>query len=117
MSQDLWKKSYVNTLQKISASSSEIEQQFKTLADTLRNNAQLLQVKKQALLEQIQQNEKVANQIKVAISSNTPALIVMEKAYPSAKADSPKKLITILAAMFSALAFSIIVVLVFERRQ
>jgi capsular polysaccharide biosynthesis protein len=117
MSQDLWKKNYVNTLQKISASSSEIEQQFKTLADTLRNNAQLLQVKKQALLEQIQQNEKVANQIKVAISNNTPALIVMEKAYPSAKADSPKKLITILAAMFSALAFSIIVVLVFERRQ
>jgi capsular polysaccharide biosynthesis protein len=117
MSQDLWKKNYVNTLQKISASSSEIEQQFKTLADTLRNNAQLLQVKKQALLEQIQQNEKVANQIKVAISNNTPALIVMEKAYPSAKADSPKKLITILAAMFSALAFSIIAVLVFERRQ
>jgi capsular polysaccharide biosynthesis protein len=117
MSQDLWKKNYVNTLQKISTSSSEIEQQFKTLPDTLRNNAQLLQVKKQALLEQIQQNEKVANQIKVAISSNTPALIVMEKAYPSAKADSPKKLITLLAAMFSALAFSIIAVLVFERRQ
>jgi capsular polysaccharide biosynthesis protein len=117
MSQDLWKKNYVNTLQKISASSSEIEQQFKTVADTLRNNAQLLQVKKQALLEQIQQNEKVANQIKVAISNNAPALIVMEKAYPSAKADSPKKLLTILAAMLSALAFSIIAVLVFERRQ
>jgi hypothetical protein len=116
MAQDLWKKNYQNTLQKITAASADLEKQY-NLGDSTGTNAQLNHLKRQGLLEQIQQNERVANQIKVAISNNTPALIVMERAYPSAKPDRPKKLLIILAALLSALAFSITAVLIFERRQ
>jgi capsular polysaccharide biosynthesis protein len=117
MAQDLWKKSYESTLQTISGASADLEKQYNLSADSTGTNTQLAQVKRQGFLEQIQQNEKIASQLKIAIANNTPALLVMERAYPSAKADKPKKLLVILAALLSALAFSIIAVLVFERRQ
>ncbi|HEX8332988.1 MAG TPA: Wzz/FepE/Etk N-terminal domain-containing protein, partial [Segetibacter sp.] len=115
--QDIWKKSYEYTLQKISAASADLEKQYNLLADSTGTNTPLSQLKRQGLLEQIQQNEKISSQLKIAIANNTPALIIMERAYPSAKADNPKKLLIIVATLLSALAFSIIAVLVFERRQ
>jgi capsular polysaccharide biosynthesis protein len=117
MAQDVWKKSYEKTLQTMSAASADLEQQYSSLIDSTGTSAQLHQIKRQGLLDQIQQNERIASQLKTAIANNTPALIILERAYPSAKADKPKKLLVILAALLSALAFSIISVLTFERRQ
>ena len=118
MLQNQWKQNYKTSLDRLTISSAELEQQYRLMADTISNgNAQLLQVKSQSILQQIQLNEKLANQFKIALSNESQALIVLEKAYPSAKADKPKKLVVMLAALLSSLAFAIIMVLILQRRQ
>jgi len=114
MIQDLWRKSHETTLQKLVMSSNNLAQEYNS-ADS--SETEWSQIKRQGILQQLQQNERIINQYKLAAANNTAALMVLEKAYPSAKADQPQKLLIIFGAFISALAFSIIGVLIFESRQ
>lgn len=113
MMQDVWKNNTTSTLQNIQSSTVQLEKQIDGLKDSV---SEVVNIKRSGLLKQIQQNQKLINQYSVTLSNNMPALIVLEKAYPSAKADKPQKLFILSAAFFAALAFSIMIVLLFERR-
>jgi capsular polysaccharide biosynthesis protein len=114
--QDVLKRSYTEIANKLESSSTELAEQYKSLR-TAPADDELAQIKKKRIFDQITKNYQVEAELRIASTANSPAVIVLDKAYPSAKPDKPKKLLTILASLVSALAFSIIMVLVFERRQ
>jgi capsular polysaccharide biosynthesis protein len=74
-------------------------------------------IKMNSLLEQIQSQEKVAGEIKLAIDNNAPGLFVLEMAVPAAKPEKPNiPEVFILTALFS-LVFSIMAMLIYNREE
>jgi uncharacterized protein involved in exopolysaccharide biosynthesis len=75
---------------------------------------QLLQIKKNAILEEINQQEKILNQYKLVLKAQQPSLIVIDKATPNYKHDSPKRIMTLVTIMICGLVFCIFLITVLE---
>lgn len=123
MLQDIWKRSYQSSLNHLNQSIAGFEKEYHKISDSSSNktisssNLNLLIIKRNTLLEQIQQYQKSANEFSLAIQNNTPALIEIEKGYPSAKADKPKKLDVLMAAFFISLIFASLAALIYNRKK
>jgi uncharacterized protein involved in exopolysaccharide biosynthesis len=79
--------------------------------------ADLLTVQKSALLQQIQEFEKLASQYKLMIDAKPQALIIIEKATPAIAPDQPKPLLAITAAVILSFLFGILTALILDRRK
>jgi uncharacterized protein involved in exopolysaccharide biosynthesis len=123
MAQAVWKKNYDNSLAQLNSEIATFESTILMISDSLNKTsinpttATLLNNKKNMLLQQINDYQKSANEFSLAIANNPPALIVLERAYPSAKADKPKKLIVILWAFFISLIFASTAALLYNRKS
>lgn len=123
MAQAVWKKNYANSLAQLNSEIATFESTILMISDSLNKTsinpttATLLNNKKNMLLQQINDYQKSANEFSLAIANNPPALIVLERAYPSAKADKPKKLIVILWAFFISLIFASTAALLYNRKS
>ena len=88
---------------------------FKHLNDSLAgisnaSDIQLLAIQKNTLLDEIQQLEKIANQFELMLKAQQPALIVIDKATPNKKHNSPNRLITLITILVGGLMFSIFLI-------
>lgn len=122
MAQAVWKKNYANSLAQLNKEIATFESTILMISDSLNNTninpttATLLNNKKNLLLQQINDYQKSANEFSLAIANNPPALIVLERAYPSAKADKPKKLVVIIWAFVISLIFACATALLYNRK-
>lgn len=126
MTQDIWKRSYERLLEKLDTSIAAMEKEYNALANSLKvpdgvtgsaGSIDLIIAQRDALLEQIKEYKKSANEFRLAIENDAPALIVLERGYPSAKADKPKKAGILMAAFIVSLIFGIVAALVYDRKQ
>jgi uncharacterized protein involved in exopolysaccharide biosynthesis len=79
--------------------------------------ADLLTVQKSALLQQIEEFEKLASQYKLMIDAKPQALIIIEKATPAIAPDQPKPLLAITAAVILSFLFGILTALILDSRK
>jgi len=77
----------------------------------------LLHNKQQALLDEIQKYRKEAAEFELMIEATPNALVVLDKAYPSATNFKPNKVLVLSIVCFVALFFSILLVLFIEGRK
>jgi uncharacterized protein involved in exopolysaccharide biosynthesis len=123
MAQQVWMKHYANSLTTLTAEIKTFESTVRQITDSLNQptistaDAAILTNKKNMLLQQLNEYQKSANEFALAIQNNPPALIVLEKAYPSAKADKPKKLVVIAWAFFLSLIFASIAALLYKPKS
>ncbi|MBY0482255.1 MAG: hypothetical protein K2Q21_12920 [Chitinophagaceae bacterium] len=109
----IWKSGYENELQKINASIARFEREYGSINENGLNILALS--KKQNLLEQMNLYQKTANDLKLAIENNQPALYVLETAVPAAKSERPNVPDTLIATFLISLVFGSIVLLVYNR--
>jgi capsular polysaccharide biosynthesis protein len=67
------------------------------------------------LIGQIERDEKIIDEFSLASNVDQPCLLVLEKAYPSLKADKPNHLFIIITACLLSLFFGILASLVINR--
>lgn len=108
-------------LQKLLDDHSKKEEQYTNFADSNLKASEMLpeivQVKKTALLQQLQEEEKMIGQYQLAISTNPQVLMLVESARPSYYPDKPRVLPTVLFTLAGALLFSLLVSLFAESRK
>lgn len=109
----IWKSGYENELQKINASIARFEREYGSINENGLNILALS--KKQNLLEQMNLYQKTANDLKLAIENNQPALYVLETAAPAVKSERPNVPDTLIATFLISLVFGSIVLLVYNR--
>jgi hypothetical protein len=96
---------------------------FKIVQDSLSHmditkaDAALLNARREALLSQVQEYEKLINEYQLICNTKPQVFTVIEKAKPAYKADRPKRVITVLAAMVIGFLFSFLLALVLDRRK
>jgi hypothetical protein len=71
----------------------------------------------QTIAEQIRQYRKTADEFRIAAQTPPVALYVMETAIPAAYAERPEKLVIIFSSCLVAFIFSILLVLVNNRKS
>lgn len=121
--QDLQNSNNELILQKIKEAYDSRKADFKTVSDSLSHmditkaDAALLTAKRDALLAQVQEYEKLLNEYQLICNTKPQVFTVIEKAKPAYKADRPKRLITVLVAMITGFVFSFLLALVLEGKR
>lgn len=117
----IWQSNYRATQDQLNHSITQAEQQFRQLNDSLSNAPQaqriLLQKHMETLLEQLTQFRKTAATFKLMGETAPSALYVLEPAVPAVKAERPDKLAIILAATIAGFIFSLLLLLLGNRKQ
>jgi LPS O-antigen subunit length determinant protein (WzzB/FepE family) len=86
------------------------------LIDSAKIN-QLLLIKQEALLKQLVEYEKLIGEYELMTRLKPQALIIVEKARPPLWPDRPRRLQIIIAAAILSFIFSILMILMLERRK
>jgi LPS O-antigen subunit length determinant protein (WzzB/FepE family) len=110
----VWQKNYAQSIEKINSSIISMEREYRSAGD---ENDPLVAVKKQSLVDQINQYHKMANEFTLAAQTPPAVLYVMESAAPAAKAERPDKPAIIIAAGLLGFVFSCLLVLVSNRNS
>lgn len=87
------------------------------LGDSSIMSSSINSARKNSLIEQLQQYEKLKNEYQLMVNAKPQALIVVEKASPALWADKPRPKETLLAAAILSLLFGLFAALVLERRR
>lgn len=110
-----------SALQQLLSDYQEKKMQFAQFSDSAAGlkgpDLELAAARKAAMLEQLQQYEKMTDQFKVAISSNPRVLLIVENARPAHWPDKPKLLVTLLLSFFGAFLFFYLLALFLESRK
>ncbi len=119
---EISKQSNNSLLLQLDAAFQKSQKEYLALSDSLNASPspavkELLRTESTALLNQIAQDKQLISEIKIAINNNPNALVVLEKATPSAKTERPKRLVLILASFIGSLFFGILAALVFNRTK
>jgi LPS O-antigen subunit length determinant protein (WzzB/FepE family) len=97
------------------------QQQYKQLSDTAARlsgaEADIAAARKAALLEQMQQYEKLQDQYNLALTTNPQVLMTVERARPSLWPDKPRILTIVLLTFFIALVSAFLFSLFTESRN
>ena len=126
LARQTWIQSYLLSLQKLDSNIIALKKEYTLLSDSLSPsvnlnnrtaNDDMVTTQRNALLDQIKVYQNTAGEVSMAIQSNAPSLIVLEKASVSAKADKPKKPEILLAAFISSILFGILAILIYHRKQ
>jgi capsular polysaccharide biosynthesis protein len=96
-------------------------EQYRQLSDSSGNvsgaDAEIFAARKEVLLEQLQQYERMIAQYQLAVNSNPQVLLPVENARPPLWPDKPKTLLTVLLAAFAAFAIAYLMALLVESRR
>jgi uncharacterized protein involved in exopolysaccharide biosynthesis len=123
MEESIWQKNYQTSLDKINVSINDLEKEVTSINEFLRHaeitaDAALTYTnKREALLQQLKQYYTAANEFKLAISNNAPALYIIENATPAAKHDKPKKPDVLIAALIISFVFGCLIALLYSRKR
>ena len=117
--QHLQNETNINTLRQLNEDLIQKEKDYRVLSDSSSNGAgaDISKARKAALLEQMQDEEKLIGQYKLAIASNPQVLFTIENARAPLWPDKPKIAETVLISFFAAFIFSFLMSLVLERRK
>ena len=119
--QHLQNESNIAMLATLRSGQQEKLQQFKHAVDTLNSlsgaEAEIWEAKKTAMLEQLQQHEKMINQYQFAVNTNPRVLITVENARPAIWHDKPETVLTVLLAAFAAFALAFLLSLFTDSRR
>ncbi len=110
---EVWRSDYKRSIETLHNAIAQMEDEHRLLLDS---GGPIAMAKKEGLLNSIQQYRKAANEIQLASANTIPALIILEKAYPAAKAAKPDKLMTLISAFLLALFFGICAALLVDRK-
>ncbi len=118
---EIWRNNYQLLHSSLTKSLQNMELTYQALSDSLHKQsgaaAALFSAKQNALLEQIVQYQKSADECRLAILTTPAVLYVMESASPAARAERPDKTDIILAAGLLGLIFASLLVLVADRKN
>jgi len=123
MAQQVWLSGYKNTYAVLQQAISQFQKDYTAITDSVNMPATTAAQKsifinrQNRLLQQLNEYEKAAEECTIAINNNPPALIVLEQAYPSAKADRPKKLVVIAWAFVLSIIFACMAALLYDRNR
>jgi capsular polysaccharide biosynthesis protein len=110
----------INTLAKMKADLLQKQKEYRAVSDSSGNagaDAEIAKAKSTALLEQMQEEEKLIGQYSLAVESNPQVLLTVENARTPLWPDKPKVLETMVISFFVALIFSFLLVLFLDRRK
>ena len=98
------------------------QKEFLDVSDTIprlsaSNKKTILIIKRDALLQQLSQYEKLSSEYELMVKSNPQALITIEKARPSFYPDKPKRVQAMVATAVLSFIFAILTILILERRK
>lgn len=123
--QHLQNQSNVFVLAKIQDEYRTKQKEYLLLADSITKQSgiygsagdQVTKTKMAALVDQLQQYEKMMGEYQLAVHSNSPVLLIVENARPSLWADKPDILLTVLFVFFAGLLFSCLIAIFLENRK
>ncbi len=122
MEKGIWKDSYQNSLNKLTAGVAELEHEVDSINRLMMvsimtpQQSELVMNKRSALIEQVKEYYKSINEFRLAIANDPPALYTIERAYPSAKADKPKKVNVLFTVALASLVFACIIALIRNKK-
>ncbi len=118
--ESIWLDNYQQAFSKLNTSIVATEQQYAALNDSITkvpSKQVLLQKHMETLLDQLSTYRKTAASFQLMGETVPPALYVVEEAVPSAKAERPDKLNTVLISALAGFLFSIFFLLLKDRRS
>jgi hypothetical protein len=119
--QDVQTTNNAGMLARINTEYNQKKAEYQMLADSLQRadqvKAELLNVQKASLLQQMVEYEKLLDQYKLMVNARPQALIVVENATPGMKPDEPQPLAVIVGAAALSLFFGLMAALLMERRR
>lgn len=119
--ESIWLSNYQQASAKLNASIVHHEQAYTSLNDSMSkaNHAQqiLLQKHMETLLEELSRYRKTAASFKLMGETAPPSLYILEPAVPNAKAERPDKLNAVLISGLAGFLFSILFLLLKDRRS
>lgn len=99
----------------------QLNQEYKSLSDSLSSasgaEAEIINAKKAALLDQLQQYEKMLGQYQLAVNTNPQVLLTVENARAPLWPDKPRIIPTVLLTLFGAFIFGFIISVLIEGRK
>lgn len=107
-------------LSRIKEAYGEKQFEYQKISDSLQHSTssgELLSARKNSLIQQIQEYQKLIDQYRLMVDSRPRALIEVERAKPALQPDKPEKALIIAAASILALLFGFFTALVLERRR
>lgn len=122
MAKGIWRNTYQTSLTKLYEGVAHLEQevdsidQLMMMATITPQQNERLMSKRSALMQQIATYYKSIPEFELVIATDPPALYVIEAAYPSAKADKPKKLKVLLAVLFTSFVFASLIALLQNKK-
>jgi capsular polysaccharide biosynthesis protein len=119
--QDVQTTNNATMLAKINADYNQKKADYQILADSQQHatnpgKADLLNMQKSSLLQQMGEYEKLLDQYKLMVNARPQTLIVVENASPALKPDKPRPLLIIIGAAVLSLFFGLLAALLSERR-
>jgi len=119
--ESIWLSNYQEASAQLNASIVHNEQQYAALNDSIskagRAQQILLQKHMETLLEELSRYRKTAASFQLMGETVPPALYLLEPAVPSVKAERPDKLNTVLISGLAGFLFSILFLLLKDRRS
>jgi len=119
--QDVQTTNNATMLARINAEYNQKKVEYEMLADSLQHadqgKAELLNVQKASLIQQMVEYEKLLDQYKLMVNARPQALIIVENASPALKPDEPRPLLVIIGAAVLSLFFGLMAALLLERRR
>ena len=122
MHQDVQTTNNATMLSRINVEYNQKKVEYQLLVDSLQratnqDKADLLNVQKSSLLQQMAEYEKLLYQYKLMVNARPQALIVIENASPALKPDKPRPLLILVGAAVLSLFFGLMAALLLERRM
>ena len=125
--QHLQNQNNILVLEKVKETYALKQKEYLQLADSLNADPhassnlsaqkEMMKTKMISMTEHLQQYEKLIGEYQLAISANSPVLLIVENARPPLWPDKPKVLTTVLFSFFAAFLFSYLVALFTESRK
>lgn len=119
VNRDLQKSYNENLLRGLRVAQEEKANSFKALSDSIGRlrggaNRTLADLRVRTLLSEMEELEKIIHEHETTLRVQQPALIIVDRAAPNHKHDSPKRMVSLLAILVSGLLFSILAITLLE---
>jgi hypothetical protein len=120
---DLQNSNNIASLKNLQSGKEKVQAQVDSINGLLKNAdispaaAEMYATRRTALSVQLQQYEKLISEYQLMVESKPPVLIVVEKARVSNWPDQPKRIPVLVASFVLSLVFSLMVILVMEKRK
>ncbi|MCY7423171.1 MAG: hypothetical protein LH478_15670 [Chitinophagaceae bacterium] len=115
-------KSYEQTLFLLDSTLVGMQSEYQTITvfarerQTPKTAVELMDAKKETLLEQMNQYQKTYSEVAMAAANMQPSVIVLQSATPAVKAGKPPVLAWLLGVLLTSTAFALLAVLLYDRK-